>query len=187
MHVCRTIACDAGWCGRKGSRQLGADDFSHASRQQLRTRGLPILGLAGITFRSSNLDKARGYYQGVLGFQEAFSLKDASGATASIFFKVNDDQYVEVIPGLKPGELRRIARVMIQSSDLQKLHRSTRSAARIPRRSARVPTAIRCSASRRRAITTSISFSTSRDPSRRWRAASSSVRTESRPTSGTLA
>ena len=53
---------------------------------------LPILGLAGITFRSSNLDKARGYYQGVLGFQEAFSLKDASGATASIFFKVNDDR-----------------------------------------------------------------------------------------------
>ena len=84
---------------------------------------LPILGLAGITFRSSNLDKARGYYQGVLGFQEAFSLKDASGATASIFFKVNDEQYFEVIPGLKPGELRRIARVTILSSDLQKLHR----------------------------------------------------------------
>ena len=84
---------------------------------------LPILGLAGVTFRSSNLDKARAYYQGVLGFQEAFTLKDASGQTASVFFKVNDDQYVEVIPGLKPGELRRIARIMVQSSDLDTLHR----------------------------------------------------------------
>ena len=83
---------------------------------------LPILGLAGVTFRSSNLDKARGYYQGVLGFQEAFTLKDASGQVASVFFKVNDDQYIEVIPGLKPGEMRRIARVMVQSSDLEKLH-----------------------------------------------------------------
>ena len=84
---------------------------------------LPILGLAGVTFRSSNLDKSRAYYQGVLGFQEAFSLKDSSRNVTSIFFKVNDDQYIEVIPGLKPGEMHRIARAMVQSSDLEKLHR----------------------------------------------------------------
>ena len=83
---------------------------------------LPILGLAGVTFRSSNLEKARAYYQNVLGFAEAFTLKDTAGNVSSIFFKVNDDQYVEVIPGLKPNELRRIARVTVQSSDLPKLH-----------------------------------------------------------------
>jgi lactoylglutathione lyase len=93
-----------------------------AAAQYTPVPDLPILGLAGVTFRSSDLEKSRGYYQGVLGFQEAFSLTDASGNVTSIFFKVNDDQYMEVIPGLKPGELRRIARITVQSSDLQKLH-----------------------------------------------------------------
>ena len=37
---------------------------------------LPLVGLAGITFRVSDLDKARRYYQGVLGFPEAFTLKE---------------------------------------------------------------------------------------------------------------
>ncbi len=83
---------------------------------------VPIVGLAGIGFRVSDLTKARGYYQGVLGFAEAFSTKDQSGRVASVYFKVNDDQYVEVVPDMKPGELRRQARVMFQSSDLKKLH-----------------------------------------------------------------
>lgn len=83
---------------------------------------LPILGLAAITFRVSDLDRARRYYDGVLGFAEAFTLKDASGRTTSVSFKVNDDQYVEVVPGLAPGALRRQVRVVFQSSDLNRLH-----------------------------------------------------------------
>jgi catechol 2,3-dioxygenase-like lactoylglutathione lyase family enzyme len=82
---------------------------------------LPIAGLAGITFRVSDLDKARRYYSGVLGFAEAFTLKDAAGRVASVFFKVNDDQFVEVIPGLAPGGSNRQARVVFQSSDLNRL------------------------------------------------------------------
>lgn len=84
---------------------------------------LPILGLAGVAFRVSDLDKARRHYQGVLGFAEAFSLKDAAGRVSSVFFKVNDDQYVEAVPGLEPGGLNRQVRVIIQSSDLDRLHR----------------------------------------------------------------
>jgi catechol 2,3-dioxygenase-like lactoylglutathione lyase family enzyme len=83
---------------------------------------LPILGVAGITFRVSNLDRARRYYEGVLGLPEAFTLKDDAGRVSSIFFKVNDDQYVEVVPGLSPGGLNRQARVLIQSFDLKRLH-----------------------------------------------------------------
>jgi lactoylglutathione lyase len=83
---------------------------------------LPILGLAGITFRVSDLDRARRYYDGVLGFAEAFSLKGTSGQTTSVYFKVNDDQYVEVVPGLAPGSIDRQARVVFQSSDLNRLH-----------------------------------------------------------------
>jgi len=83
---------------------------------------VPVVGLAGVAFRVSDLAKSRAYYQGVLGFAEAFSTKDASGRVASVYFKVNDDQYVELVPDLKPGELRRQARVVFQSSDLKRLH-----------------------------------------------------------------
>src|SRR5262245_44834207 len=83
---------------------------------------LPITGLAAITFRVSDLDKARRYYQGVLGFAEAFTLKDAAGRVASVFFKVNDDQFVEVVPGLQPGASNRQVRVVFQSSNLKGLH-----------------------------------------------------------------
>ena len=45
-----------------------------APRRQLAT--FPLAGLAGITFRVSDLDKARRYYQGVLGSAEAFTTSD---------------------------------------------------------------------------------------------------------------
>src|ERR1051326_2378061 len=88
---------------------------------------LPILGIAGVTFRVSDLSKARAYYSGVLGLPEAFYSNDASGDTASVYFKVNDDQYIEVIPNLRPGELVRQARVVFQSSDVETLHAVYRS------------------------------------------------------------
>ena len=83
---------------------------------------VPILGIAGITFKVSDLTKAGAYYQGVLGLPEAFKLQDASGNTVSIYFKVNDEQYVEVTPDLKHGELVRQARVVFESSDVETLH-----------------------------------------------------------------
>jgi catechol 2,3-dioxygenase-like lactoylglutathione lyase family enzyme len=83
---------------------------------------VPILGIAGITFQVSDLDNARRYYQGVLGLAEAFTTTDATGRVASVFFKVNDDQYVEVVPGLAPGAIHRQARIVFQSSDLTRLH-----------------------------------------------------------------
>lgn len=83
---------------------------------------LPVIGIANVTFKVTDLDKARHYYQGILGFAEVFDLKDHSGKLASAYFKVNDDQYIEVIPALKPGELNREERVVFQSTDLERLH-----------------------------------------------------------------
>lgn len=83
---------------------------------------VPIVGLAGATFRVSSLDRARAYYEGVLGFLQAFTLTDAAGATTSAFFKVNDEQFIEVVPGLAAGEINRQVRVVFESSDLARLH-----------------------------------------------------------------
>ena len=83
---------------------------------------LPVIGIANVTFKVADLDKARDYYQKILGFAEAFDLKDHAGKVSSAYFKVNDDQYIEIIPTLKPGELNREERVVFQSIDLEKLH-----------------------------------------------------------------
>jgi len=83
---------------------------------------VPLVGIAGITFQVTDVDKARRYYQGVLGLAEAFTTSDSAGRVASVFFKVNDDQYVEVVPGLAPGAINREVRVTFQSSELTRLH-----------------------------------------------------------------
>src|SRR5205809_6731739 len=79
------------------------------------TGDVPLIGIASITFRVSDLDKARRYYQGVLGLPEAFTISDSAGRAASVSFKVNDDQYIEVVPGLAPGATNREARITFQS------------------------------------------------------------------------
>ena len=105
--------------GRGGGQARGGGQGAQAAPSNPE---VPVVGIAGATFRTSNLEKARGYYTGVLGWPEAFSIKDGRGQVTSVYFKVNDDQYVEIVPDLKPGELKRQARVIFQSNDLKKLH-----------------------------------------------------------------
>lgn len=83
---------------------------------------LPILGLAQVSFRVSDLATSRHYYHDVLGLPEAFDLKDKAGHVRSAYFKINDEQYLELIPGLRAGDNNRQARLVVQASDLEKLH-----------------------------------------------------------------
>jgi catechol 2,3-dioxygenase-like lactoylglutathione lyase family enzyme len=93
-----------------------------AQRPAAETPDVPLAGIASITFRVSDLDAARRYYQGVLGLPEAFTTSGGSGGVGSVYFKVNDDQYVEIAPGLQPGAINREVRVTFQSTDLDRLH-----------------------------------------------------------------
>src|SRR5260370_35480449 len=72
---------------------------------------LPITGVARAGFKSSDLEKTRSYYAGVLGFHEAFDIKDSSGKVTAAFFKINDDPYVEIPPNLPAGEIIRFDHV----------------------------------------------------------------------------
>ena len=63
----------------------------------------PVTRLAGVSFKVADLEKTRQFYTGILGLEEAFDLKDASGAVKSAFFKINDDQYLEFSPGAVDG------------------------------------------------------------------------------------
>jgi catechol 2,3-dioxygenase-like lactoylglutathione lyase family enzyme len=59
----------------------------------------PVTRLAGGRFKIADLDKARQFYTGSLGLEEAFDLKDSSGAVKTAYFKINDEQYLEFAPG----------------------------------------------------------------------------------------
>jgi lactoylglutathione lyase len=85
---------------------------------------LPLMGIANPTFKVADLVKARGFYHNIMGFDEAFDIKDSAGKVTSAYFKVNDDQYIEVAitPELKPGDRDREARIVFQSTNLEKLH-----------------------------------------------------------------
>jgi catechol 2,3-dioxygenase-like lactoylglutathione lyase family enzyme len=84
---------------------------------------LPLLGLAHVAVRVSDIGKARAFYHGVLGFDEVFDFKAPDGSLAMAFFKVNDDQYVEVFPGIRPNDKILMTHIGILTSDIQKLHK----------------------------------------------------------------
>lgn len=59
----------------------------------------------------SDLAKSRAFYQDFLGFTEPAAVAPGKSASTAVFIKVNDDQFIELLPGLPPGEdrLRHIA------------------------------------------------------------------------------
>src|SRR5438552_19075792 len=83
---------------------------------------LPISGLANLGFRVSDLGKARAYYTGMLGLEPAFERKDSAGNVIAVNFKVNDDQFLEIYPGLTPDDERRRTHVAFLTDDVRKLH-----------------------------------------------------------------
>ena len=80
---------------------------------------VPITRPAGASFKIADLEKARQFYTGILGLEEAFDLKDSSGALQSVFFKVNDDQYLEFAPGA--ADNFHLEHVSILTADLKKM------------------------------------------------------------------
>jgi catechol 2,3-dioxygenase-like lactoylglutathione lyase family enzyme len=96
----------------------------------------PIVGVAHIGLRTDNLETARRFYTGILGFQEPFSLdKPASEGTGMLltYFKVNDHQYIEVFPGLKDANQDRLSHISFETKDAEQLR------AFLASRGARVP------------------------------------------------
>lgn len=81
---------------------------------------LPLLGLAHVGFKVSNLEKARGFYTGVLGYPEAYTLKVNPDAPTTVYLKINDDQYILLTADLKDSDNQRLTHVALLTSDIQK-------------------------------------------------------------------
>lgn len=86
-----------------------------AAKSPVRPR---IFGIAHYATRVADLEKARAYYKGFLGFEEPFALTGADGAVTMAFIKINDYQYIEVSPGLKAGE-DRLSHVAFYTDDAE--------------------------------------------------------------------
>jgi competence protein ComEC len=76
----------------------------------------PITGIATFAVKVADLDEARKFYTGILGYDEIF----VSKATGGTVFKVNDHQYVELSTGLK-GDEDRLSFIGLETTDARKL------------------------------------------------------------------
>lgn len=83
---------------------------------------LPLTGISHVNFRVSDLEKARGFYTGVLGFEEAFNTPNRNGGIGTVYLKVNDEQYIELSPGLLPDPNVRLTHISFVTTDIEKLH-----------------------------------------------------------------
>src|SRR5579863_7989953 len=81
---------------------------------------LPLMGLAHAGIRVSDLEHARSFYTGVLGLEQAFTTKSDDGSVHAAWFKVNDHQFFELIPGLKPDELVPMTHIAMWTGDLRR-------------------------------------------------------------------
>ena len=75
-----------------------------------------ITGIANIAVKSESLAEARRFYSGVVGMDESFTAKDGL-----VHFKVNDRQFVEVLPELKTESEDRLIRIGFETSNARQL------------------------------------------------------------------
>jgi lactoylglutathione lyase len=98
--------------------------FTAAALAQTAPTRPKILGVAHIGLRTDNLEAARKFYGGVLGFQEPFtySLPASEGGRFLLtYFKVNDHQYIEVFPELKDPKQDRLSHISFETSDAEQM------------------------------------------------------------------
>jgi catechol 2,3-dioxygenase-like lactoylglutathione lyase family enzyme len=85
---------------------------------------LPVAGIHHIGIQVSDLEMSRRFYHDVLGFEPAFQLyqPDSRREIATVFFKISDEQFIELFPGLKPDQKFRINHFSLRTRDIHSAH-----------------------------------------------------------------
>jgi catechol 2,3-dioxygenase-like lactoylglutathione lyase family enzyme len=84
---------------------------------------VPLQGYAHVGIQVSDLQKSRRFYHDLLGFEEVFDRRmPGSQDVAVAFFNINDKQFIEVFPGLRPEQPAPMRYVGMYSDDITKLH-----------------------------------------------------------------
>lgn len=80
----------------------------------------PIVGVAHIGLKTSDLKAADNFYGHVLGFDH-FSLDKPAGGLMLNYYKVNDHQYIEIYPTLRDLSEDRMTHFAFETTDIQQL------------------------------------------------------------------
>jgi catechol 2,3-dioxygenase-like lactoylglutathione lyase family enzyme len=109
-----------------------------AAGSEAAIRRPPIVGVANISLRISNLARSRQFYSGGLGFDLAFTTSGPDGLKTS-YFKVNDHQYIELTPNFRPNE-DRLIHIGLQTTDVRALRSYlAKQGVRVPASAGRLP------------------------------------------------
>ena len=79
-----------------------------------------MLGLAHMALSVSDIANSRSFYKDFLGFEEPFSINKPDGSLHLTFIKINDEQYIELFPGLDPTT-DRLHHGAFQTDDAERL------------------------------------------------------------------
>lgn len=82
---------------------------------------LPVDGIAHVAYYSSDLDASAGFYTGILGYREAFRLPAAGDEPESVFFKINDRQFLRLDKTDAPAPDVRFIEVAFLTPDIEAL------------------------------------------------------------------
>lgn len=80
----------------------------------------PIVGVAHIGLKTSDLQAAENFYGHVLGFDH-FSLDKPTGGLMLNYYKVNDHQYIEIYPTLQNPTEDRMTHFAFETTNVQQL------------------------------------------------------------------
>jgi catechol 2,3-dioxygenase-like lactoylglutathione lyase family enzyme len=94
--------------------------FGLLSALNVYAQSTDLTGIAHIALRVNDLQKSRDFYH-VLGFEQAFEFRDA-GKTSVAYIKVNDRQFIELIPRTSDSQPGGILHTCFEVADIESLH-----------------------------------------------------------------
>jgi catechol 2,3-dioxygenase-like lactoylglutathione lyase family enzyme len=85
-----------------------------------RAQSTDLTGIAHVALRVNDLQRSRDFYN-TLGFEEAFSFTDAGKVSVS-YVKVNDRQFIELIPRTSDSQPGGILHTCFEVADIESVH-----------------------------------------------------------------
>ena len=92
------------------------------SVQNAGAQSTDLTGIAHVALRVNDLQKSQAFYK-TLGYEEAFSFTD-NGKVSVSYVKVNDRQFIELIPRSSDSQPGGILHTCFEVADIEALHKA---------------------------------------------------------------
>jgi catechol 2,3-dioxygenase-like lactoylglutathione lyase family enzyme len=103
-------------------RNLLISILALSSVMSVRAQSTDLTGIAHIALRVNDLQKSRDFYH-TLGFEQAFEFTD-NGKTSVAYIKVNDRQFIELIPRTSDSQPGGILHTCFEVANIESLHKA---------------------------------------------------------------